>query len=89
MWRRDGRELFFIASTATANSLMAASIDDGGRLLGGAPRTLFPLPPRLVAGYSRSYAASRDGTRFLTPIAEGPPVRDPLTVITNWLAGVR
>ena len=88
VWRGDGRELFFIASTATANSLMAAAIDDGGRLV-GAPRTLFPLAPRLVAGYSHSYAASRDGTRFLTTIAEGPPVRDPLTVITNWLAVVR
>ena len=88
VWRGDGRELFFIASNATANSLMAASIDSGGRL-DGAPRTLFPLGPRLAAGYTHSYAASRDGSRFLTAMAEGPPVRNPLTVITNWPAVVR
>jgi hypothetical protein len=81
-WRADGKELFFIAG----GSLMAVPIDTAGSLTLGGAAPLFPITrPAVGVLVSHTYAAARDGKRFLTMVAEGRPVANPITVMTNWL----
>jgi len=59
-WRRDGKELFYVAGS----SLMAVDIKvEGARLVPRAPRVLFDAP---FANAGRNvFVPSRDGQRFL------------------------
>jgi eukaryotic-like serine/threonine-protein kinase len=63
-WRRDGRELFFLAGPR----LMAVSITEtAGGLTIGAPAMLFEDPSLTWSGADgHSYDVSADGQRFLT-----------------------
>jgi Tol biopolymer transport system component len=73
-WRRDGRELFFLAPD---KRLMAVSISDvGARLDAQSPRALFKLST------TSTYEPSTDGQRFLVTaiVSEASPI----TVILNW-----
>jgi Tol biopolymer transport system component len=87
-WRRDGKELFFIALD---NRLMAAPIrlDSGGQALeAGAPVALFATHIGGAVGqdvYRQQYMVSPDGQRFLmnTIIEE---TTSPITVLLNWKA---
>ena len=71
-WRRDGRELYFIASD---RKLMAASIDAAG--VPGPPRALFD-----VTGWL-DYDVARDG-RFIAVVSQVVGAEQPLAVIVNW-----
>jgi eukaryotic-like serine/threonine-protein kinase len=76
-WRRDGRELFFMAP---GRRLMAASVKAGSRLDVAVPVELF----RLDSG-ALDFDVAPDGQRFLfsQPAQEPGP---PITVILNWTA---
>jgi Tol biopolymer transport system component len=80
IWRRDGKELFYRQGTkvmAVAIRLTETSVESGQ------PQVLFEGPSPLAR-----YQASRDGQRFLI----GLPVEDaadrPITVDTDWRAGL-
>jgi hypothetical protein len=76
-WRRDGRELFFLAPDG---SMMAAGFDPKTGSVQGAPHKLFDTP--LEFGNSHPYAVSADGQRFLIPwILDDPP-----RVVLDWRA---
>jgi Tol biopolymer transport system component len=80
-WRRDGRELFYIAPNGTLMSVPVA----GGALPGGlgSPAPLFKTrlaPFRTIS--RQQYVVSRDGQRFLMVAREGEP--QPITLILNW-----
>ncbi|HVN92166.1 MAG TPA: protein kinase [Terracidiphilus sp.] len=84
MWRRDGKELFFLTPD---QKLMAVDVNTGaGTFQAGIPKELFQtqtIPP----WYWRNiYAPSADGQRFLmlTPASEAKP--EPITVVVNWPA---
>ncbi|HMQ02591.1 MAG TPA: hypothetical protein PKD26_01570 [Pyrinomonadaceae bacterium] len=85
IWRRDGGELFFIASDA---SMMAASVKSGGtEFQFDAPKPLFKTRTLSLEGaIFHEYDVSPDGQRFLigTIIADskGPSP----TLILNWTA---
>jgi eukaryotic-like serine/threonine-protein kinase len=77
-WRRDGRELFYLAPD---NRLMAVSIAGGGASIEAAPpRPLFTLPN--APQFAQQYEPSPDGQRFLMTkvVSEASPI----TVILNW-----
>ena len=83
-WRRDGRELYYLAPTG---ALMAAPITvTGATLAPGAPVALFPT--RIVGvgadttGLGRQYDVTRDG-RFLINTVLDEAVA-PITLIQNW-----
>jgi hypothetical protein len=80
-WRRDGRELFYVALDGT---LMAAAVAvRNGVLEVTNDSRLFGVLPT-AAGYP--YDVSADGQRFLTVVA-GPGVSTAqLTVVRNWRA---
>jgi serine/threonine protein kinase/Tol biopolymer transport system component len=94
-WRRDGRELFYVAPD---NRLMAVPIRaaSNGRVLDpGAPVALFTT--RLAsganiagAGFSASaqYGVASDG-RFLMNVTTDDAAAPPITVVLNWTAGLK
>jgi DNA-binding winged helix-turn-helix (wHTH) protein/Tol biopolymer transport system component len=81
-WRRDGRELYYLAPDGT---LMAAAVSlrddtfDAGR-----PVPLFQARiPADIITFRNHYAASRDGQRFLIDAADD---NEPINVVVNWTA---
>jgi Tol biopolymer transport system component len=81
-WRRDGKEIYFIASD---RKLMAVPVDaGGGNFRAGAPQPLFELPAQ------SGYQVSADGRRFLVRVpAEGEASVPPVEVLINWPATLR
>jgi Tol biopolymer transport system component len=72
-WDANGRELFYVAG----DRLMVMPIKwDGASAETGKPLVLFTLPP------ASSYAASRDGQRFL--VSKVVKEASPVTVLLNW-----
>jgi len=76
-WRRDGRELFFVALDGT---LMAASFDATKGLTMNAPQPLFKLGVSGVE-HQRQYVPTGDGQRFLMPRERADRVE--ITVLLN------
>ncbi len=88
-WRRDGRELFYIAAD---KKLMAVEVNGAGpRFETGATKTLFEtrVPTLGITDVRNSYVVTVDGQRFLinTLVSEGTGM--PMTVVLNWTAGIR
>ena len=80
-WRRDGRELFYIATDET---LVAVSVDLTAKPVIGTPVTLFRTNVAPIRSISRQqYVVSPDGQRFLILTQEEGPL-PPITVILNW-----
>jgi hypothetical protein len=93
-WRRDGRELFYVASD---QKLMAVPVKSGWAASGpfevGAPQPLFRgmlrgggVAPRLFL-----YQPTADGKRFMMPARSGgeAATRQPITVVTNWQSALK
>jgi DNA-binding winged helix-turn-helix (wHTH) protein/Tol biopolymer transport system component len=83
-WRRDQRELYYIAPDRT---LVAVSIAQDADRPFGAPRRLFRAPVAGGPDDARDYyAADADGGRFLLDGAFGEGTDSPITVVVNWPA---
>ena len=83
VWRRDGKELFFLSRDGMLMSV--ALREAGARLETGAPQPLFEL--RLndtLLPFRRKYDVSPDGERFL--VIRGAPDgdTDTIAVALNW-----
>jgi Tol biopolymer transport system component len=84
MWRRDGRELFYIAADGT---MMAVPITGDSRFEHGAERMLFQTGSQdVLAPFAASYAVGSGGDRFLirSELPTGP--YRTITVVANVLA---
>ena len=82
-WRRDGNELFYLASS---NKLMSVPMPGGIAFDFGAPKVLFDTRVPLTGNpYRSNYAVTANGQRFLinTRIEDAP---SPINVILNWTA---
>jgi dipeptidyl aminopeptidase/acylaminoacyl peptidase len=81
-WRRDGKELFYIAPD---ESLMAVPIVSVGGAPGvRTPMTLFQTHIAPTRSISRQqYVVAPDGQRFLIATTDEPPA-SPITLIINW-----
>lgn len=83
-WRRDGREIFYLAPD---NKLMAAAVN--GRGAGfevGAVQPLFETRPKIAR---LGYDVSADGQRFLVNTLVEEATSAPITVVVNWSAGLK
>jgi Tol biopolymer transport system component len=80
-WRRDGKELYYVRADGM---LMALPIQSGSRPEWGMPQPLFQTT--FGGGIYASYAADRDGQRFLLPVPPGAEDVRPITVVLNWVA---
>lgn len=87
-WRRDGKELFFIAADGR---LMAVPIRGDAALEFGTPAALFDArigaPIDFGTGARQQYDVSADGQRFLINMVSSEP--SPITVALNWTAGLK
>jgi hypothetical protein len=89
-WRRDGRELYYLAPD---RKLMAVEVRAGETFQPGVPRVLFtaPVNPPGVTTHgllAYQYDVSADGQRFLiNALLEEAPA-SPITVVLNWMAAV-
>jgi Tol biopolymer transport system component len=78
-WRRDGRELFYIAAD---QNVMAVPVESGtARFQSGIPGALFKS--RSSHGGIWSYDVTPDGQRFVMSVNVGDPV-PPIIVVLNW-----
>ena len=83
MWRRDGKELFYLSQE---NKVMAVAVStDSASFQAGIPKELFQA--QLVrGGIKNGYVVSPDGQRFLVLVPAGEAKPEPITVLMNWLA---
>jgi Tol biopolymer transport system component len=94
-WRRDGRELFYVAPDTQLMAVTLRLAPDAELLEAGAPVALFPA--RLAAGGNiptdgfsarAQYAVASDG-RFLLNMASDNAVTFPITIVHNWTMGLK
>ncbi|MBZ5617274.1 MAG: hypothetical protein LAQ69_00880 [Acidobacteriia bacterium] len=82
VWRRDGRELFFISGNG---QLMAADVKSGATFGHSVPKPLFETETPLNA----AFGVSQDGKRFLMDnLLEIGSIQS-MNVIINWQAGAK
>jgi Tol biopolymer transport system component len=82
-WRRDGNELFYLASS---NKLMSVQIPGGNAFDFGVPKVLFDTHVPLMGNpYRSNYAVTANGQRFLvnTRLEDTP---SSISIIHNWTA---
>ena len=85
-WRRDGRELFYIAPD---KKLVGVAVSAGSDFATGEARSLVDTR---IAAWERSnqqscqYAVTADGERFLVNTASDTTV--PMTLVLNWTAAL-
>ncbi len=89
-WRGDSKELFYMAPD---RKLMAVEVKAAAQSFDrSTPQALFESRSSLgpTAANNLGYVPSADGQRFLIGVAPGgAAVAPPLTVVVNWLAGVK
>ena len=64
MWRKDGRELFYL-SQPPRQTVMAVDVTAGAAIQAGMPQRLFELPTPVGAPAQLSNVSSPDGQRFV------------------------
>jgi Tol biopolymer transport system component len=84
-WRRDGRELYYLAPDG---SLMVTDVLPGAPFRTSRPRRLFSVSVPELHGPS-DYTVSPDGQQFVINTVTGPPVIPPIQVAVNWTAPAR
>ena len=88
-WRRDGKELFYLAPD---RHLMAVSIKTGASIEAGPPERLFQAAVSSLIGspYTRNqYVVTADGQRFLINEPAGKASLSAVTVVVGWTAALR
>ena len=87
-WRRDGREIVYLAPD---NTLTVAPVNGTGeRFETLAARPLFPVRPRpMVTLGDYPYDISADGQRFLVDTLVEDTTSSPITIVVNWTAGLK
>jgi serine/threonine protein kinase len=86
MWRRDGKELFFIGED---RKLYATDIRAGSTFEFGMPHSLFEVPNKAYVFEVRdkAYVPSRNGERFLVSMSpDAAP--SPINIVVNWTAAL-
>jgi hypothetical protein len=87
-WRRDGRELFYVALDNRLMAVPLASSADGRTLSAGTPVALFAT--RIAGGAiqqggrKQQYDVSNDGQRFLVLSDPEGAATTPITLVVNW-----
>ncbi len=92
-WRRDGKELYFIAADQQLMAVpVKTSSGSSGAFEPGAPQPLFRIEPVNASPTTTSlYVPSTNGERFLVNVQAGGEGTQapPITVVLNWTAGLK
>jgi len=87
-WRRDGKELFYLAPD---KQLMSVAIKPGTAFEADIPVPMFEVfvPSASLAGNRNYYVVADGGQKFLVcSLVDKERVR-PITVVSNWMAGLK
>jgi Tol biopolymer transport system component len=82
-WRRDGKELFYLASD---RKIMAVGIGVDATFHAGLPEPLFES--HINDQFAR-FTVTADGQRFLLPVPVNEGSSEPATVVLNWTKGIK
>jgi Tol biopolymer transport system component len=82
VWRRDGKELFYLAAD---NKIMAVPVKVGRTFEAGVPVSLFRIDPAA----EHAYDVTSDGQRFLVNTSLMRKETLPITVVINWSADLK
>ena len=87
-WRRDGKELFYLAAD---KKLMAVEVKaNDSTFQAGAAGPLFQAHfPEGLTNSRNYYTATADGKRFLVIIPMEEELSSPINVVVNWTAGLK
>jgi Tol biopolymer transport system component len=80
MWRRDGKELFYLSPDY---SVVSVSFAPGTPPVIGRPKPLFRAPVNTSTSRNH-YAVTPDGQRFLINVEDQSSYLSPITVMVNW-----
>jgi hypothetical protein len=83
LWRKDGRELFYIT---LEGKLMSADVKSGATLDVGVAQPLFQTAVR-VDPTRNQYAVLGDGRRFLA-LESAEQGASPMMLVVNWTSGL-
>jgi hypothetical protein len=86
-WRRDMRELFYLAPSG---DLMTVPLKMDSAPHAGSPAVLFRTPFGDLTNITgrNHYDVTADGERFLATVPRGGAASSPITVVLNWTAGL-
>jgi WD40 repeat protein len=84
MWRRDGKELFYISPDGR---MLSVDIAAGATFQAGVPKALFDGVRSNDNQLGRSYAVTADGQQFLVIRPDRARAIPATTVVVNWSAG--
>ncbi len=88
LWRRDGKELFYLAPDGSLMSVLVKT--DQSVFEAGVPRALFKVEvPEATAPFPTDYAVTADGQRFLINTVVDQQQRPTLSVILNWAGALK
>jgi Tol biopolymer transport system component len=87
-WRRDGKELYYLAPDG---KLMVVGVSTGPPFEADVAKPLFQVRrrERVSASDQYGYDVSADGQRFLVSAEIGEESAPPLSLVTNWVGGLR
>jgi eukaryotic-like serine/threonine-protein kinase len=85
-WRRDGKELFYIAPD---KKLMAVELKTGSALEAAVPKPLFETRVFLLTTFRNHYVVTGDGQRFLINSRVEETIATPITVVLDWTAELK
>ncbi len=86
-WRRDGKELFYLAPDG---NLMSVLVKTGDVFEKGMPEALFETRLDISAAFgSRQYTVTGDGQRFLMVVPPPGTASLPFTVVLDWTAELK
>ncbi len=86
-WRRDGKELFYVALDERLMAVPITFTGDGQSAAVGAPVALFAAPLGgfiQQADFRHQYDVASDGQRFLIAAVTEAPSNAPISIILNW-----
>jgi len=82
-WRRDGRELYYLAADG---KLMAVEVQEAPALRTGTARAIGEARGGALIGLGfADYDVSPDGQRFLVRVPVRKEAAPPLTLVLNWV----
>jgi len=88
IWRRDGKELFYLSAD---RRLMSVEVSTSPSFKAAVPKALFTATitgGAVVAGVHR-WDVAPDGQRFLINVPSEAAVTTPMTLVVNWQEGLK
>lgn len=85
-WRRDGREIFYIAADRT---LMAVEVKLGATFEASVPKPLFGTRVISSTEFRNHYVPTSDGQRFLINSTLEETTSTPINIVVNWTSDLK